>query len=116
VNALDQRRSEKARSDLPSVGPLSELVAGLPAGTPLEVAPADVLGEGVEAMCLEIADPLADDILFGPQALLRTEDRFAGRLLDAWEDGGTSLPRLRSRRRCSTGPTVRSATISAFSC
>jgi hypothetical protein len=63
VNALDQRRSEKARSDLPSVGPLSELVAGLLADTPLQVAPAEVLGEGVEAICLEIADPLADDDL-----------------------------------------------------
>jgi len=34
---------------------------------------------------------LAADILFGARALLLLEDRFATRLLRAWEEGGTSL-------------------------
>jgi Iron-containing redox enzyme len=34
---------------------------------------------------------LADDILFGARALLALEDRFARRLLAAWENGETSL-------------------------
>jgi hypothetical protein len=36
---------------------------------------------------------LADDIVFGARALLELEDRFARRLLAAWEDGETSLRR-----------------------
>jgi hypothetical protein len=36
---------------------------------------------------------LADDILFGARALLELEDRFARRLLDAWEAGESSLRR-----------------------
>ncbi len=36
---------------------------------------------------------LADDILFGARALLFLEDRFARHLLEAWEDGRTSLRR-----------------------
>jgi hypothetical protein len=34
---------------------------------------------------------LAEDIVFGARALLHLEDRFARRLLEAWEDGETSL-------------------------
>jgi hypothetical protein len=34
---------------------------------------------------------LADDILFGARALLHLEDRFGRRLLDAWEEGDSSL-------------------------
>jgi hypothetical protein len=36
---------------------------------------------------------LADDILFGARAMLHLEDRFARRLLSAWEEGETSLRR-----------------------
>jgi hypothetical protein len=63
VNVVDQRRSGKARSDLPSLGPLSESVVELLAGAPLDVAPASELGTSVERLCLEVADPLADDDL-----------------------------------------------------
>jgi Iron-containing redox enzyme len=40
------------------------------------------------------AEPrLAEDVVFGARALLHLEDRFARRLLDAWERGETSLRR-----------------------
>jgi hypothetical protein len=40
------------------------------------------------------AEPeLAEDIVFGARALLHLEDRFARRLLAAWEEGKTSLRR-----------------------
>jgi heme oxygenase-like protein len=40
------------------------------------------------------AEPeLAGDIVFGARALLYLEDRFARRLVGAWEEGGTSLRR-----------------------
>jgi hypothetical protein len=59
---------------------------------------ADAVHESIAAWDLadglaRLEPELADDILFGAQALLALEARWAGHLLDAWRGGRTSLRR-----------------------
>ena len=63
MNPVDQRRSGKARSDLPSVGPLSGLVADLLGGDGWEEAYPRQLEERTLPLLDAVAAPLDDDDL-----------------------------------------------------
>jgi hypothetical protein len=70
---------------------------------------ADAIHENIAAydlaQGLARAEPaLRGEILFGAMALLELEARFAARLLESWEAGGSSLPRLPVGRLAGRAP------------